>query len=292
MNNTTLFVNSSHLADDPFDEDGPTDTFDVELFFKYCLTLFKVLADIFIIYSTKKFRILKTWENSLVMHWALVDLIFVIFYFVYAFLGMHTELLRIASCLIMSVLKTLCVSTIVFGNAILLGFVLINSKCNVLNSYESAFKKFYIYMIYVFCFLECFVEYFTCRHRFDNLIFVTHTMVVFSLLTNIFLSKVIKYDGHVNQTYYMLYISNVIVFSLIPTFVYHHLFNFFRSHEGFIRFLESTMFIPFYILISNSVMVLCVLYRHCRDFRTVVMLVFKKLILHSGVSWNELQQDV
>lgn len=294
MSNTYVAVNDTQISDDPFDGQQPSGTFDLEIFLKYVLATTKFLADLIIIYSLSKFQILKTWENSLIMHWATVDCIHLLLYLIYINILPHFEIKLLLPCFVDSVISTTFLSTVIFAEAILVGFIIMNSKCPILKNRENIFKKLYVLSIYFLCILECIVEFFTCHyHRwFDNLMFATNAILFFSVVLNFSLKKLIKYDGHVSQTYYAVYVSNTVVFSLVPVFGYHYLRISFRSSESFIKFLEATVFITYLILLSNSLVIFIILHRYCRDFRIVVLSIFKKLLMGSGISWSELQQEI
>lgn len=291
MNNTTDFFNDTHLPDDPFDEEDLSEPFDFETFIKYTFLTAKIFSDIVIIYSISKFKVLRTWENTLIMHWAIMDVLYITFHLV--FVNWLRSIIHIPGrCFMTTIISSLFMSNIIFAEAIIVGFLILNSKCSIVKNYENSFKKFYLLSVYIVCGLESLVDYLTCEHWFDILMFVTHTILIASFFINIYLKKCIKYDGHVTQTYYVVYISNIGVFSLVPVFIYHYLLRCFRFHEGFVRFLESTMFISSTLLFSNSIFILYILYKYCREFRTVLVLVFKKVVMRTGVSWTELQQDV
>lgn len=294
MNNTSHLLVNDTLLDDPYDEREISSNFSLEIFLKYVFTTAKILSDITIIYTTRNFRILKTWENCLIMHWASVDLAHVLIYFFYTIALMHTEIIRLAPCLVNAIVSTTFLSSMIFAEGILVGFVLLNAKCSILKNYESLFKKFYVTSIYIQCFLESIIEYCTCWYKywFDNLLLTTHVIIAVSFVLNIILKKILKYDGHVIQTYYLLHVSNAAIFSLIPLSLYHYLLRCTTCYEWIRQFFVNTLFLAYLILLSNSVIVLVILYRYCRDFRTVMVLIFRKILMHTGVSWNELQQDV
>lgn len=291
MNNTTDFYNETHLADDPFDEQERSDSYSVENFLRYFLIATKMLADVIIIYSIKKFQILRTWENSLIMHWTILDLL-VIFFLLFFHGIISAEINLLVPCLQNTATLTLFLSPNIFAEAILVGFVVLNSKCSMLKNHENTFKKYYVIAIYMLCVLEGIIGFLTCHHWFDNLMFTTHAILFASFIINIFLKRFIKYDGHVTQTYYVVYISNISIFSLVPVIIYDYLYRYLRMYKGFAKFLNETIFIPHSLLFSDSIIILFILYRYCREFRTVLVLIFKKVVMRTGVSWSELQQDI
>lgn len=289
MNNTAVALNDTGFADNPFDEQEGA--LSLEILLKYTFVIAKLLSDIFIIHCMRKFQILKTWENSLIMHWAIVDLAHLLLYQLYSQLLLPSKILRLVPCIVDSIVSTSFLSTLIFGEAILVAFVVLNSRCSILDNRESLFKKFYIGCIYILCVLECIVEFTVCRF-FENLMFTVNVIICLSVVLNFTLTKIIKCDGHVSQTYYVVYASNITIFSLVPLYIYHYLLIWFRSYESFEYFLEKTIIVAYLILLSNSLVILVLLYQCCRDFRTVVLSIVKKLLMRSEISWCEMQQEV
>lgn len=292
MNNTAAALNDTGFSDNPFEEQEGA--FSLESLFKYTFVIAKLLADILIIYCMRKFQILKTWENSLIMHWTIVDLTHLLLYQLYSQILLHNEIIRLVPCIVDSIISTSFLSTLIFGEAMLVAFAVLNSRRPILKNRESIFKKYYAGAVYILCVLECIVEFTVCRFRpfFDNLMFTVNVIICLSVVLNFTLTKIIKCDGHVNQTYYVVYASNITIFFLVPLYVHHYLLIWFRSYESFEKFLEKTMIVAFLILLSNSSVILVLLYQCCRDFRTVVLSIVKKLLMRSEISWCEMQQEV
>lgn len=288
-------ANQTYISDDLFNERQPTGTLsDLEIFVRYFVATAKIIADIVMICLLQKFKILRTWENSLVMHWAIMDLCHIISYLIDANNLLPSVIIRSIPCVVESIISTTFLSTVIFAEAILVGFVILNCQCFVLKNHENVFKRYFIFSVFLLCLLEYVLEFLRCHYLswFDNSLVVIHTILFFSIIINIFLKKIINYDHRVIQTNYILYISNAAIFPVIPILVYHYLLTYCQDYEGFIKFVEATFFIAYLILLSNSLIIVVILYNFCKDFRTLILFVFKKIMVGSEKSKNEIDPKV
>lgn len=288
-------VNDTHISDAMFNERQPIGTLsDLEIFVRYLIAAAKIISDFLIICLFKKIKMLRTWPNSLVMHWVIMDLYYVVFYLIEANNLVPTRIISSAPCIVESVISGSFLTTLIFAVAILIGFVVLNSRYNVLKNHERTFKTYYIPSVYILCLLEYITEFLRCHYqsRFDNLMVVTHTMLLVSIIINIYLKKCVKCDDNNTHAYYILYISNIATFSVLPVLLYHYLLTYCQMYIGFIKFVEATFFIAHLILLSNSIIIVVILYNFYKDFRTIILFVFRKIVRGSEKPWSEIQQEV
>lgn len=296
MNSSTNYTNGTYLEDDPLNQEEHYSTTHLSLMLlRYVLFCNKILADILFLYAFRTFEVLRTWENYLIFHWTVVDLIHVFFQLIVVdIILFHSLGVEIIPCLLSSAISSLFVITLIFAFALLLNYFISNFRRPLSATCQSNFQKYYIYVIYVISAISYILDFVSCYYAFEFLMLSTEIVVYGSAILNIVGSELVVQNENTVKTKYTVYVSNAVICSFIPILVYHYLIRYFYAYEHIIIVISYLRFVILIVLFSNSMIICFILYKFNKDFNTVFIIIFKKLYgyVRKDTPWVNLEEDV
>lgn len=252
---------------------------------RYSLFISSAICDALIIYFYYRIKKLKIPDNKLIIHWAGTNLYYYLHHLIITDVICFAVLkLEFTPKYLISLSTTALVINYVFGLAMLVRWIVLNFNYKLSKDLKELLEEYFVYFIYSLGFTIYMYEYFYYKyHTYEVAIMCLDSIILTSVVINIII-YVYKIKSN---SFYVIYVANTIIASLVPMVLYHYLFLFLvDSSSVVLDVVFYTRIVPQVIMFSCSIVVCVVLYKTSKDFNIAF-----KVIIGSHYSHRAMNND-